>query len=206
MLITADNVPVHLTDGDVKKLAAIVGDEDTVTITKAASAALSHILDVCSTTSTKSPVLMDIHVFLASKLMQDETTPVDREAIGMVLEAWREAEGQLHQDARRALRLLEPLVMEVLHAKDKNSFETAFNEQFVPRLPLKSASFLRTYIEVMQEWSSGEGVPEDGHYLENVVSGIYRNALGTLGTRKKSDHAKKRLGAAKEALDSYLFD
>lgn len=203
MRITAD---IALDDAEVAQLKTIAGTDDPTTLRKAASTAIDHVVRVCSTASDKPPLLMDIHVFMASRLLEDESAPIDHEAIATVLDAWRCAEGQLNPDARRALRLLQRLTMEVLHAKNKDDFETAFHEQYAPLLSQKAAAFARTYMEVMQWWAEGGSTPADGHYLENVVSKVYTEATATLGAKKKPDYIKKRLGAAKDVLDSYVFD
>lgn len=210
MHIAANNVSIGLDDDDIEQLRAMVGggEEHLHTVVQAASKALRHVLEVCSTASDKPPILTDMHVFLASKLMEEESAPIDREAISTVLTAWQAAEGLLDPDARKALRLLEPLVMEVLHAKDKRQFEQSFHDKFIPRLPLKAASFLRTYIEVLQSWALESAVPEEGagHYLENTVARIYQGAMASLRPSHSRDYTKKRLAAAKDALDSYIFE
>lgn len=204
MYISVDNVSIDLDIKEVTKLRSIVPEADDQTLFKTTTSGLQHILDVCSITADSPPVLLDIHVFLASKLLEDPSAPVDREVLSAVLDAWREAESQLQPEARKALRLLEPLVVQVLDSKNKKLFEEAFHARFVPRLSLRTATFLRSYVEVMQEWADGGKEEGTGHYLENVVTGIYHSAIGS--PRKQSDFVKKRLSAAKEALDSYIFE
>lgn len=207
MIVTADNVTLTLNAEDVQRLRCMTGEEDAGAILKAAVAGVRHIVAVSSAEFAGPPVLLDAHVFLASKMLEDEAAPVDRQAIEAVLEAWRDAEAQLHPEARLAIRLLEPLTTLVLMAKDRATFEDRFQADFVPKLPIKAARFVRSYVEVMQGWMEG-GVPpgEQGHYLEHVVGNVFRSVVAKATGKKGGAHCTKRLAALKDTLDSYLFD
>ena len=101
----------------------------------------------------------------------------------------------------------------VLQAKDKKTFQSQFDQDILPRLDStvrqsKAAGFLRTYIGIVHDWLSGSLQPpaEGSHYLENLVFHVYTTIIQPAVIDKGSSYVKKRLDAAQDALDSYLFD
>lgn len=211
MIISANNVTINLSEAEVCQFGAIISDTRPAAITRAATQALHHVLGVCSSGASGSPVMLDAHVFVAQKMLLDEGAPLDRDCIQMLLKAWNKAECSLQPDARKALRLVAPLSSMVLSAADKKAFRRQFDAGVLPRLDStqgKTAGFLRTYIEALQAWLE-EQAPTPGqgaHYLENMVYYVYTTIVCAMVEDKGKPFVHKRLSAAKDALDSYLFD
>ncbi len=207
MIVSVDNVTITLDPTEVARFAAIIGDDRPAVITKAAARALRHVLRICAADGPREPLLLDHHVFVATKMLEDEGAPIDRASIELVLGAWRAAESSLQPDARKALRLTGPICKMVLRADNKPAFQEQFDLELLPRLPTKTAQFLRTFVEAIQRWHADEPAPGPGaHYLENVVFNVYDSVVAVVVAEKGDVFVQKRLAAAKDALDSYLFE
>ncbi|KAK9826944.1 hypothetical protein WJX74_001228 [Apatococcus lobatus] len=209
MIVSVDNVTIQLDDADTARLAAIVADDNPAMLSKTAAQALHHVMDICAAESDRDPILLDVHVFVANKMMEDEGAPIDRKSIEMLLTAWKKAESSLQPDARKALRLVAPICTMVLKAKDKQAFDRQFDGQLGLRLgSSKVTNFLRMYVEAIQGWQGGTAPPPGAkaHYLENMVHHVYRSIVCRVQEDKGEVFVKKRLAAAKDTLDSYLFE
>lgn len=209
MIVSVDNVTIQLDQADAARFAAIVGDDSPAVLSKAAAQALHHIIEICAADSDRDPILLDVHVFIANRMMEDEGAPIDRQSIEMLLTAWKKAESSLQPDARKALRLVAPVCTMVLKAKDKQAFDRQFDGQLGLRLgSSKVTNFLRMYIEAIQGWQAGAApLPNDkAHYLENMVHHVYKTIVCRVQEDKGEVFVKKRLAAAKDTLDSYLFE
>lgn len=209
MIISGHNVTIQLNAAETARLAAIVNDDTPSSLAAAASQALSHVVGILSGESQHDPIMLDVHVFIANKMLEDEGAPIDRASIELLLDAWRTAELSLWPDARKALRLVAPLCTMVVRAKDKRAFEAQFDAEMLPQLNAhNSANYLRTYLEAIQAWQElAAPLPtSNAHYLENMVYHVFKTIIVPVQQEKGLAFVKKRLTAAKDALDSYLFE
>ena len=175
-------------------------------ISNAVAGSIDKLLDVPA--DGAAPIMQDIDVFVADKLLAEAGEAVDGRRLEALLDAWQAAENSLRPEARVAVRLLEAIVREVLHSKDREAFKRWVAREIAPRITEAHTRYVRMFLGVLQGWLGDGGWRSDetGHYLEHLMRDLFRRLVLPLVTLKSSAYADRRLRVASEIIDDIAFD
>ena len=184
----------------------LVGGKGTrVGMVDAVAASIDKLLAVGDAGST--PLLQDIDVFVAQKLLAEPGAAIDARRIEALLDAWQEAEGALRPEARVAVRLVEAVVREVLSSPNRDAFARWFAREVGPRVAERHVKYMRMFLGVLIAWIDDGGwrSEDEGHYLEHLMRDMFRRVVLPVVTAKTTAYVVKRMQVAGEVLDDLMF-
>ena len=206
LIVAAKDVRLPLSAADQAHVKRLIGGRGTRDeVVAVVSESIAKLLAMMA--GDGQPLMQDIDVFTAQKLMAEPAAAIDSQALEGILEAWQAAEGSLRPEARVGVRLLETVVREVMTCSSREVFVKWFAKDLAPRAKPTQARHLRAYLDVMRTWlEDGAGwTGGDGHYLEHVMRDAFtRLVLPTLQSRKRA-FCLKRMQVALETVDDLLF-
>ena len=206
LIVSAKDVRLPLSPADQAHIKRLIGGRVTRdTVTAAVGESIAKLLAM--TAGDAPPLMQDVDVFTAQKLLAEPAAAVDSQALESILEAWQQAEESLRPEARVGVRLLETVVHEVMACSNRDLFVKWFARDLAPRVKPTQARYLRAYLDVFRTWLEDGGGWHDkgGHYLEHVMRDMFVRLVLPALQAKKRTYCLKHMQVALETVDDLLF-